>query len=149
MSYFIDNCHEIVPNLFLGNYLVANDLEYLKVLGITHIINCSVEHPNYFSNNFNYLYLPLHDDTSENIFIYFNKSFEFIRDCHKKNGKVLVHCHAGVSRSSTIVIAYLMKKYKKPFYKTLKYIQSIRGVVNPNEGFRLQLECYEECKNDE
>lgn len=141
-SNFIDNCHEIVPNLFLANYLVANDIELLKALGITHIINCSIEHPNYFPNDFIYLRVPIYDHTSENIMKYFDETFEFIQ----KSKKVLVHCHAGISRSSTIVIAYLMKKYSKDFRKVLKYVKNIRNIVNPNEGFRLQLECYEEEK---
>ncbi len=135
-----ENCHEIIPNLFLGNYLIANDIEFLKSLGITHILNCSIEHPMYFPNEFVYLHLPIHDIFSQNILQYLNETYEFIN----KSTRVYVHCHAGISRSSSITIAYLMKKYSINFQKALKYVQSIRKIVEPNEGFQIQLECYED-----
>lgn len=136
----IENCHEIIPNLFLGNYLVANDIELLKSLGITHILNCAIEHPNYFPNDFIYHNIPMYDDVTENLLQFIEQGCEFI----DKSKKVYVHCHAGISRSSSIVIAYLMKRYSKRFKKILKYVQNIRSVVNPNQGFQIQLECYED-----
>ena len=130
------NYHQIIPNLFLGNYHLANDLELLKKLGITHILNCSIEHPNYFPNDFVYLHLHIHDDPSFKISQHFQQTRKFI-DSAKK---IYVHCHAGISRSSTIVIYYLMKKFNSDLETILSYVQNIREVVQPNEGFLLELE---------
>ena len=60
-----------------------------------------------------------------------------------KSGNVLVHCFAGVSRSSTIVMSYLMKKLGMTFKEVLDYVRKKRWVVNPNPGFVRQLKRYE------
>ncbi len=56
-----------------------------------------------------------------------------------EKGNVLVHCQAGVSRSASVVIAFLIKKFKVDFSEALNFVQSKRKVVNPNEGFKLSL----------
>jgi dual specificity MAP kinase phosphatase len=54
-------------------------------------------------------------------------------------GKVLIHCYAGVSRSATITIAYLMQELGMPYSEAMKYVKSKRYFINPNDGFRRQL----------
>jgi len=57
--------------------------------------------------------IPVSDSPIENISQYFNETNQFIDEALKiENNNVLVHCHAGVSRSATICIAYLMYKMK-------------------------------------
>ena len=56
-----------------------------------------------------YLYLPADDHESFDISKYFDEAAEFIEGKGKKTN-VLVHCMAGISRSVTLVLAYLMKK---------------------------------------
>ena len=56
---------------------------------------------------------------------------------------VLVHCYAGMSRSTTIVIAYLMKLYRWGYDATLHFVKFKRVIANPNEGFANQLRGYE------
>jgi len=56
-----------------------------------------------------------------------------------QKGNVLVHCFAGVSRSSTIVISYLMKKLNWSYREALEHVRKQRWVVNPNPGFVRQL----------
>jgi protein-tyrosine phosphatase len=57
-----------------------------------------------------------------------------------QQGKILVHCLAGVSRSATIVIAYLMKTQNLPFEQAYEVVRQKREFANPNQGFRKQLE---------
>jgi len=66
----------------------------------------------YFPKKFKYKKFILRGgDKTENIYRFFEEAYNFI-----KEGKIVfVHCHAGVSRSASIVIAYLMKKYGKGF----------------------------------
>jgi protein-tyrosine phosphatase len=57
----------------------------------------------------------------------------------QSGGRVFVHCFAGVSRSATIVIAYLMKEHGLSFNSAIKFVKSKRPQINPNDGFRKQL----------
>lgn len=54
------------------------------------------------------------------------------------SGKVLVHCHVGVSRSATLVLAYLMLKQNLTLVEAICAVKDNRGVI-PNRGFLRQL----------
>jgi protein-tyrosine phosphatase len=74
---------------------------------------------------------------------FFDETFDYI-DKAITNGKVLlVHCQGGVSRSATVVTAYLMRKYKWEVEKTLLFLQEKRPIVYPNYGFVCQLLDYQ------
>lgn len=53
-------------------------------------------------------------------------------------GKVLVHCTVGVSRSATLVLAYLMIRQNLTLVEAIKTVKDHRGVI-PNRGFLRQL----------
>lgn len=65
----------------------------------------------------------------------FKRCFEFINFAISSGGKVLVHCYAGISRSATVVIAYLMSTQDKSFREAYDFVKSKRSEINPNEGF--------------
>jgi protein-tyrosine phosphatase len=65
--------------------------------------------PKFITENFNVLWINILDDCKTNIKEYFKQTNEFLYLCKEKNEKVLVHCQMGISRSSTIVLAYLIK----------------------------------------
>ncbi len=81
--------------------------------GITHIINVTKNIPFYHENSkrikIEYLNIPVDDLLVEDIKKHFDKTNEFIEKVKQQNGKILVHCQAGISRSPTIVIAYMIK----------------------------------------
>lgn len=58
---------------------------------------------------------------------------------------VVVHCLAGISRSATVVAAYLMKKYHQSLKDVLCFMKNVRPVVSPNPGFLQQLKVWEAC----
>jgi len=64
------------------------------------------------------------------------------------NNKVLVHCRAGVSRSASVVIAFLMKHENISFDDALETVRNARPRVHPNRGFRSQLELLESINFD-
>ena len=134
---------EIIPHLYLGSIGSASNLKELQNCKITHIVCCARGIKNFFPNNFKYLNLDLLDSETVDIKKYFEESGKFINEAIKNNGNVLVHCHAGVSRSSTILIAYVMKYQGMKFDKVLELLRSKREKVNPNEGFIKQLKEYE------
>ncbi|XP_050579184.1 dual specificity protein phosphatase MPK-4 isoform X2 [Bombus affinis] len=89
-------------------------------------------------------YIQVTDMPREDLLTHFEDSYEFIDHSLQQNEKILVHCYFGISRSATIVIAYLMKKYKKSFYDAFEAVKEKRRFVGPNAGFLAQLKLYEE-----
>lgn len=53
-------------------------------------------------------------------------------------GKILVHCAVGVSRSATLVLAYLMLYHHFTLVEAIKKVKDHRGII-PNRGFLRQL----------
>ena len=82
------------------------------------------------------------DTPNDNIKCFFKSSFNFIEENIAKTN-VLVHCQAGVSRSATIVIAYMMRKYQYGMDDALKRVKGRRPYVDPNKGFMKQLRSFE------
>ena len=76
----------------------------------------------------------------ENIIQYFKECIEFI----EKADKIFIHCMCGVSRSSTIVIAYLMWKTYCSYYNSYFFVKSRRPFIDPNDGFVKQLKMFED-----
>lgn len=56
---------------------------------------------------------------------------------------MLVHCAAGISRCSTILISYLMKKYDLTYDEAFKKVKARRSCIQPNSGFEKQLKSYD------
>jgi protein-tyrosine phosphatase len=85
--------------------------------------------------NIEWYRLVIEDDPNENISIHFYKVHEIISKAIKENKNVLVHCSSGMSRSPTLVIAYLMIEYKLFYDEALKYVKGRRYIIQPNKGF--------------
>eukprot|EP01112_Ceratiomyxa_fruticulosa_P003162 TRINITY_DN1353_c0_g3_i2.p1 TRINITY_DN1353_c0_g3~~TRINITY_DN1353_c0_g3_i2.p1 ORF type:complete len:135 (-),score=21.78 TRINITY_DN1353_c0_g3_i2:110-514(-) len=84
------------------------------------------------------------DDDVYDISAHFQHCFDFINKAKLSKERVLVHCQAGVSRSSTIVCAYLMFSEGWTVEETLKFVRSKRPIIEPNQGFLLRLLLLEE-----
>ena len=134
---------EIIPQLYIGSMACASNLEELTSKKITHILCCGIGLKLFFPQKFKYYRIDLIDNESTNIRKYFDETNEFINDAIKEGGNILVHCYAGISRSTSIIIAYLMKYKKMNFNKSFELIKEKRGKIQPNSGFILQLKAYE------
>lgn len=130
---------KIFDQLYLGSRREASNDEWLTSHHITHIVNCAFELPEYFPGKYVYLNLKLDDVPSQSIYHVLEKSFNFILDAISRGGNVLVHCAAGVSRSVSVVVYFIMKVKDVTFDEALKYVKSKREIANPNQGFVYQL----------
>ncbi|CAJ1404189.1 unnamed protein product [Effrenium voratum] len=134
-------CSEVVPkSLYISSYQVACDEDALRYCGITHIVNTAADIcDNCFPEKFTYLTYYLKDVNSEDISVLLYRTLEWINEAITRGGRVLVHCREGVSRSATIVIAYLMWKFSLSFEAAHERIRQQRPICNPNTGFTCQL----------
>ncbi|CAL9152265.1 unnamed protein product [Musa hybrid cultivar] len=87
--------------------------------------------------------VPLRDTEDENLLDHLDVCLDFI-DQGRKEGGVLVHCFAGVSRSAAVIIAYLMRTEHKSMEDALESLREICESVSPNDGFLDQLSLFEE-----
>jgi hypothetical protein len=104
VGYRYEDVDLIIDGIYLGNWQAAKSPYMRSAFGITHILSAC---PNVSIPSVeNLLRFPINDDEDENILVYLPKAFQFIQKSLDEGGRVLVHCWAGVSRSSTIVCAY-------------------------------------------
>ena len=135
---------EIIKDfLFISGYKTASTLSDLQNLKITNIINCSGDLcENLEFSGIHYLTLNIRDNVSENIECIFYKCINYIDEAKEKNGRILIHCYKGVSRSVSVLISYLIYLYKWTYDKAFDFVQSKRPIANPNIGFYLQLKTF-------
>jgi len=134
---------EILDFLYLGNVDDAKNKNILKYLQIKNIINVAKEYKHIHLKDFTCMEIPLRDNSSENISVYFDITSNFIEKCRQNNEKVLVHCIMGISRSTTIILAYLMKYNNMTLLDAYYFVKKKRSIINPNDGFIEQLLNYE------
>ena len=142
------NCTKILPYLYLGGYEVTTDKRMMQdTLKITHIVNVTVESECHFEEDFKYAHIKLSDSTDRNkadLLSILDEAFAFIDDAKQNNGAVLVHCQVGMSRSASVVIAYLMCVEKMSLHAAFVLVKGKRPVTAPNYGFMEQLVEYEQ-----
>lgn len=131
--------------LFIGGLKIVDRPETLKDNGITHIVSVlEYDHCDYEEYaTYQRLWIPAEDHPAQNLLQHFQRTNAFIEQALAGDGKVLVHCAMGVSRSATIVCAYMMYKHKVAFLEALGQLQQARPLCAPNTGFVEQLEVYE------
>ncbi|KAK0411874.1 hypothetical protein QR680_005892 [Steinernema hermaphroditum] len=135
---------QCAEGLFVGSQDVAHDFELLCSTGITHILNCASAVRNSFAPKLRYFNVNVLDEPSMNIRKYFPDALAFMRKAiDEDGGKVFVHCNAGISRSTTFVIAYLMKFEELSLAEALDRVRRERPIAKPNNGFMDQLKEFE------
>lgn len=145
--YYIDNVYKpdmnhIVDNIYLGNWADSTNWSELEKHGITHVLTLNKKR-SHTKNELKKMksigidnkYICISDVRHANIAQHFDTCVNFI----KSSDKVLVHCTAGVSRSVTIVIVYLMREKNMDADEALQFIRTKRRRANPNSGFISQL----------
>ncbi|ETI51670.1 hypothetical protein F441_05032 [Phytophthora nicotianae CJ01A1] len=133
--------NEIVDGfLYLGNFWQANSAEVIDALEITHVVNMGAitDQRNKFEH-VEYLDVAIKDNVDVDIAQEFGPTIEFIQKAASQNGRVLIHCVQGVSRSSTICIWYVMLDTKCTLSAAYSHVLKCRPLIFPNRGFMTQL----------
>jgi atypical dual specificity phosphatase len=167
MTTFLSQFAKITDHLFLSSFVGATEHNVIKN-NVKCVISICKDVPKYEKVKPESIQINVLDKPTESLSRYFDLLADKIHDTAKRNGVSLVHCVAGVSRSATIVIVYLMKHLRFVnftqiliFYNfnflfsfsltknrmTLKeahnYVKSRRPFIRPNLGFWQQLVDYE------
>ncbi|CAI5736846.1 unnamed protein product [Hyaloperonospora brassicae] len=126
--------------LYLGNFWQANSAKVIESLQITHVVNMGAitVHRNKFAH-VEYLDVAIKDNVDVDIAQEFDRTIEFIQKAALGNGRVLIHCVQGVSRSSTICIWYVMLQTKCTLSAAYSHVLKCRPLIFPNRGFMAQL----------
>ncbi|EAA00982.5 AGAP002108-PA [Anopheles gambiae str. PEST] len=136
---------EIEPGLWLGNASAAADVGTLERHTIRSILSVdSVPLPVHITDhpNLRVRHIQAADVPREDLIRHFEDSNRFIADSLAEGRHVLVHCYFGVSRSATIMIAYIMQKYRLGYEAAFQRVKAKRRFVMPNPGFVNQLKLY-------
>lgn len=136
---------EIVPGLFLGNASHSGDSRALQKYNIKYVLNVTPDLPNVFeaSGGIQYLQIPITDHYSQDLAMHFPAAIQFIEEARSKNAAVLVHCLAGVSRSVTVTLAYLMHTRALCLNEAFTLVRDRKPDVSPNFHFMEQLHSFE------
>ncbi|XP_077442211.1 dual specificity protein phosphatase 26 isoform X2 [Vanacampus margaritifer] len=140
-----NHADQVWPGLYIGDQNMASDRRELARVGITHIVNCAQSRSRgsssgdcYAGMNVTYLGIEAHDSPAFDMSKNFYPAADFIHKALTGGGKVLVHCAVGLSRSATLVLAYLMIRQNLTLVEAIKTVKDHRGVT-PNRGFLRQL----------
>ena len=129
--------------LILGDLTAAISEKNLQKRGIFSVLTVALNlFISYETEAISHKILPAEDYEEYELSVHFEESFDFIEKGLEK-GSVLVHCAAGISRSSTIVIAYLMKKNRWSVDDAFNFVKTKRKIISPNAGFMNQLRIYQ------
>ena len=158
---------KILDHLYLGSLEHAEKPELLKKLGITHILSLGerlswvFNHESkrskceeWYSNwkiiekqGIQICWIQnLEDNGVDPIINQLTHALEFIDTCYKQNGKILVHCMVGVSRSATVCIAECMKRLKCDVMRAYLYVRvrRLNIIIQPHLMFMYELEKWAE-----
>lgn len=133
----------VEDSLYLSDMTAATNADILGKFNITHIVNASNgKVPNAFPEKYKYLNINVEDDNVEDITPHFQKVVDFLSSTNDAK-RVLFHCRLGVSRSATLLIAYMMHQFAMTLREAYDLVKSRRAKVQPSEAFTDALLKYE------
>jgi len=149
-----NNFDEIFPRLILGDQVLGLDPKRCAAQGITHVLNAAqgskfgnvnTQESMFTPHGIQYMGVAANDNMAFDLSKFFEATTKFIVTALEENetNKIYIHCVQGISRSATILCAFLMMERGFSAVEALTALRRKRAVC-PNEGFLRQL-----CKLDE
>lgn len=145
-GFVVDTKPDRVPACILSEFLYLGSQDAVTAENVikyklTHILSVGIEIPNVeLPTKVKGKHLPCLDLPETDLLHYvLPVAIDFIEEAHAVKGCVLVHCNAGVSRSASVVIGYLMQRRDMCFEEAYNLVKSWRPCIQPNAGFMQQL----------
>ncbi|KZT19312.1 phosphatases II [Neolentinus lepideus HHB14362 ss-1] len=133
---------EIIPRLYMSDLSCAENPALLAALGITHVLSAmrgTVMVPPSVQQK----QIALEDHPFAELAAHLPGATSFVHDALRDgNAKVLVHCAQGVSRSASVVCAFLIAAYGWTPQQAVQFVKEKRPSAEPNFGFVSQLKEY-------
>lgn len=126
----------IIKNLYVGNEFVSKEEEFLNKKNIKAVVCLGCQPSNF--ENIKYHVINIKDEDGVNIIDHLSDATEFI-NTNIKNGSVLVHCKAGICRSASVAIAYLIRYHNMKFIDAYHLVLEKRSIIKPRDTFVWQL----------
>jgi protein-tyrosine phosphatase len=140
-NHVISDYNKITDRIYLGNIAGAQNDKFLIKNNIGYIINLSNQwYPK--KREITYLDIPIPDSPDTNIKFYFPEIISFFNNAINTDKNIYIHCRAGISRSTSGLLAFLMSKGLN-MRDAVNYVFSKRSIIQPNQGFWIQLMMYE------
>ena len=139
----VSGLSQITSSLYISNGVAANNKLMLSSNQITSIVNVSVEVVNTLYEDIQYVQVPVADTPMSRLCDFFDPIADHIHSVEMKQGRTMLHCVAGVSRSAALCLAYLMKYHTMSLLDAHTWTKSCRPIIRPNNGFWEQLIRYE------
>lgn len=148
-GFVVDTKPDIIPACILSDFLYLGSQDAvtesnIECYSLTDILSVGVEAPpidQTSSQLVNIHFVPCLDLPDTKLEQFTDKANNIINEVRHRipSGRVLIHCNAGVSRSATICIAYLIKEENMSFEQAMAHVKSNRECIRPNDGFMKQL----------
>ena len=140
-SNLVSEPSHIIDNIYLGSAFNVSSLETLQKYEIKKILNVTREIPCLYPDQFTYKTISVKDTRDSFLDNYLEDSYQYLTQ--DLTMPTLVHCYMGSSRSATIVIFYLMKRYQMTFSNALQFVRDKRKCVNLNTNFAEELQKFQ------
>ncbi|KAI8986058.1 protein-tyrosine phosphatase-like protein, partial [Trametes punicea] len=134
--------------LFLGPASAASDSAYLTSKAISHVVSIGHDPPTQLdlritdpttgrTSALEYHRLRLVDSGSSlsSLEACVDAACTLLEQIRAQKGRALIHCSAGISRSPTVAVAYMMRHWEKSLKEALYIVVSARPAVSPNPEF--------------
>lgn len=157
-GFVVDTKPDQVPACIIDDFLYLGSqdsvmLENVNKFGLTDVLSVGIPAPisdisfnDGSDSTIHNHYVDCLDLPDTQLLPILKETNEIINNVKEKNGRILVHCNAGVSRSSTVCIGFLMQNEQMDFESAFQLVKSKRECIRPNDGFYKQLKEFQPCK---
>lgn len=125
-QWYHNNPSELLEGLYLCAARAINS-KVMKDLGITCVINATLELPTFAYQNQDCMQIAVEDRVGAKLYVYFDMVADKMHNVlNKSGGRVMIYCRAGMSRSATLCIYYFMKHHSMTFDEAFQFVKQRR-----------------------
>lgn len=143
INYIYPSCI-IEGLLYQGGLPSVSQKKILDDLQIRHVVCAAAELVPAFPNDFNYLHIAVDDTPHDDLFAHFENAYQLMSAAFERREPVIVHCAMGISRSSTVTLMFLIRRFRLTLERATALLKERRPFVQPNPGFVTQLKQWRE-----